>query len=248
MTTPLVSVVIPCRDHGRFLDEAVSSVLAQGVADVEIVVVDDGSTDPFTVALLERYDRPRTRVLRTPPRGPSAARNTGIAESRGAFLLPLDADDRLRPAFLEKTLALLQDDPGVGIVDTEAERFGALSGAWPRPEFRLPHFLLGNTIAPAALFRRADFLRTSGYNPNMAQGWEDFDFWLSLVALGRVARRVPEVLFDYRVRPDSRSARMTRGDWRRCYLQLVRNHPRLYASHPSILPRLGLQALLGRPL
>lgn len=246
MTTPLVSVVTPCRDHGRFLDEAVDSVLAQTLGDVEILVVDDGSTDPFTRQLLDRYDRPRTRVMRTPPRGPSAARNTAIAEARGEYILPLDADDRLRPAFLEKTVARLRDEPRTGIVDTEAERFGDASGPWPRPLFRMPHFLLGNTVAPAALFRRADFARTGGYNPNMSRGWEDFDFWLSLVALGLGVGRVGEVLFDYRVRPGSRSALLTHGDWRRCYLQVVLNHPGLYASHPLILPRLALRTALGR--
>lgn len=244
--TPRVSVVMPCRDHGRYLDEAVDSVLAQTVADVEIVIVDDGSTDPFTVNLLRAYARPRTRVLSTPPRGPSHARNLAIAESRGAFVLPLDADDRIRPTFLEKTLARLQADGRVGMVDTEAERFGDEAGHWPRPPFRMPHFLLGNSVAPAALFRRSDFDRTGGYNPNMVRGWEDFDLWLSFVALGRVAERVPEALFEYRVRADSRSARMTSSDWRLCYLQLLRNHPGLYAAHPSILPRLALRTLAGR--
>jgi glycosyltransferase involved in cell wall biosynthesis len=246
MSTPLVSVVTPCRDHGRFLDEAVDSVLAQSVTDVEILVVDDGSAEPFTRDLLDRYDRPRTRVLRTPPQGPSAARNTGIAQARGTFILPLDADDRLRPTFLERTLVRLQHEARTGMVDTEVERFGEATGPWPRPPFRMPDFLLGNTVAPAALFRRADFERTSGYNGNMSRGWEDFDFWLSLVDLGLSAARVPEVLFEYRVRGGSRSDRMTPGDWRRSYAQLVLNHLRLYAAHPLILPRLAWRFAAGR--
>ena len=187
-------------------------------------------------------------MLRTPPQGTARARNAGIAEATGEFILPLDADDRIRPAFLEKTLAPLRDSEVVGIVDTEAERFGEASGAWARPPFRMPNFLLGNTIAPAALYRRADYRRTRGYNPNMSRGWEDFDFWLSLLELDKVAARVPEVLFDYRIRSESTSHRMTPADWRFCYGRLLRNHPRLYAAHPSILPRLALRFAFGRIL
>jgi hypothetical protein len=71
----------------------------------------------------------------------------------------------------------------------------------------------------------------------MDRGWEDFDLWLSLVELGRSAARVPEALFEYRVRKGSRSDRMTSRDWRRAYARILRNHPRLFARYPQVLPR-----------
>jgi glycosyltransferase involved in cell wall biosynthesis len=243
MPGPRVSVVVPCRDDGAFLDEAVASALAQDL-ELEVVVVDDGSTEPFTRRLLDGYDRPGTRVLRLPAGGVARARNAGIALARGEYVLPLDADDRLLPGFASRTAAILDARPEVGIVETEARLFGERSGPWSRPPFAMPQLLLGNTLLPCSLFRAADFRRTRGYDPGMERGWEDFDFWLSLVELGRIAARVPETLFEYRMRAGSRSHRMTPGDWRRAYARILRNHPRLFARYPQVLPRYLLRMLL----
>src|SRR5690606_16337708 len=89
-----VSVVVTCYDLGRFLDEAVGSVLAQTYRDFEILIVDDGSTDPLTLELLAGYRRPRTTVVRTANHGLPAARNEGIRRTDGEFVCCLDADDR----------------------------------------------------------------------------------------------------------------------------------------------------------
>ena len=87
---PKVSVIIPCYNLGQYLDEAVESVLSQTFQDFEIVIVDDGSTDPATQVLLADYHRPRTRLIRAPHAGVSAARNLAIANSDGAYLCALD--------------------------------------------------------------------------------------------------------------------------------------------------------------
>jgi glycosyltransferase involved in cell wall biosynthesis len=176
-------------------------------------------------------------VLRRPHAGVSHARNAGIAVARGAFILPLDADDRLRPDYAEAAAAVLASRSEVGIVECEAELFGERSGPWLRPRFSMPELLLGNTLLPCSLFRAADFRRTRGYDPGMQGGWEDFDLWLSLVELGLVAARLPETLFEYRVRRGSRSERMTPAHWRRAYARILRNHPGLFARHPLVLPR-----------
>src|ERR1051325_3761742 len=108
---PKVSVIITCYDLGRYLDEAVASVLAQTYQDFEIVIVDDGSTDPATQALLADYRRPKTRVIRPAHKGVMAARNLAIASATGEFLCALDADDRLRPTYFEKAIAKFDADP-----------------------------------------------------------------------------------------------------------------------------------------
>src|SRR5689334_22074802 len=98
-SSPRISVIVPCYNLGAYLAEAVDSVLAQTFQDFEIIVVDDGSDEPETQAIVGGFTRPRTRVLRTAHAGLAAARNLGIAEARGEYLSALDADDRLEPAF-----------------------------------------------------------------------------------------------------------------------------------------------------
>src|SRR5690348_2571583 len=124
-----VSVVIPCFNAGEHLDEAVRSALAQTHADLEVVIMDDGSTDPATRRLLDGAAAwPRTRILRQANAGPSAARNAAIEAATGEFILPLDADDRIEPGYVEQAAAILQSRPEVGIVYCRAMKFGAESG------------------------------------------------------------------------------------------------------------------------
>lgn len=238
MNAPRVSVVIPCRDDGRFLEEALASIAAQTLPAREVLVVDDGSTEAQTRQLFDSWSRSDARLVRLGPVGVSAARNLAIAQARGEFILPLDADDRIAPRYLELAVQPLEREPRVGIVECEAELFGDAFGPWTRPPFRMPHFLLGNSIVPAALFRKTDFERTRGYNPNMVHGWEDFDLWLSFLELGLGVTRLPETLFFYRQRPHSRSRRLGQERRTACaYARILLNHKRLYARHPQILPR-----------
>lgn len=235
---PRVSVVIACYNLGAFLAEAVESVRAQTFRSFEILVVDDASTDDLTKRVLDAQEGAGARVIRSVHGGVARARNRGIRDAAGEFVLTLDADDRIAPQFLEKAGRILDADPNVGIVYSEAEYFGGKSGRWELPPFSLPDFLLGNTIAPCALFRRDDYLKTAGYNPNLIYGWEDFDFWLSLIERGdRKVVRIPELLFFYRWRADSMCRRMQSRHWAYSYARILLNHPRLYARHARVLPR-----------
>lgn len=204
--SPKVSVVVTCYNLGEYLAEAVDSVLAQTLQDVEIVIVDDGSTDAATCAVLAGFERPRTRVLRLPHGGLAAARNAGIAHTNGAYLCALDADDRLAPLFLEKTVRVLDDDPSVTFVSSWLRNFGDETWDWTPDRCDLPTLLWENTVLTAALVRRSAVLAVGGYDEQMpAQGDEDWDLWLTLVTRGHRGAIVPEVLFDYRRRAGSMS-------------------------------------------
>jgi len=234
---PTVSVIMPCYNQGQYIDEAVGSLLAQTYQDFEIIVINDGSTDESTVRLLQTYEKPNLIVFHTENRGPSAARNTGIERARGYYILPLDADDRIAPTFLEKTVPVLDKNPNVGIVYTQAELFGAKTGPFDLPTYHFPNILLGNMIFNTSLYRKSDWEAVGGYNENMVLGWEDYDFWLSILELGRDVVQVPEILYFHREVSNSRSQQMTEAAWVDCYAQIFKNHPTLYTNHLDVIFR-----------
>ena len=203
---PRVSVIVPCFNTGQYLDEAVHSVLNQTEDDVEIIVVDDGSTDPATVSLLAGYRRPRTRVLHMVHAGLAAARNLGIAEATGEYVCALDSDDRLEPSYLAKTTRVLDTDPSVTFVSAWLRTFGDETWEWKPERCDLLALLTEDTVLTAALVRRDAVIAAGGYDEQMpVQGDEDWDLWLTLVERGGRGTILPEILFNYRRRPDSLS-------------------------------------------
>ena len=131
--SPAVSVIIATHNYGRFLAEAIESVQRQTMDDVEIIVVDDGSTDE-TTAVLASVSDPRLRVRRIPKSGVSVARNAGLALARGRFVAFLDADDRWRPTKLERQVAMMEGEPSLGLIFTDLVRFDA-ERVYPRTQF-----------------------------------------------------------------------------------------------------------------
>lgn len=238
-STPVVSVIMPCYNQGQYVDEAVDSVLRQTFQSFEIIVINDGSTDLFTLERLKSFDKPKTRVLHTDNQGVATARNRGIQEARGRYVLPLDADDCITSFYLEKAVPILDSQQDVGIVYGQGELFGEQSGVWNLPDYQFPEILLTNVIFNSALFRRADWQLVGGYRSNMIYGLEDYDFWLYLIEIGRKVVRLPEVVYLYRQRSDSRNhnIQMQFEQHVECYTQLFRNHMKLYADNIDILFR-----------
>lgn len=197
---PMVSVIIPCFNHGQYIDEAVNSVLSQTFQDFEIIIVNDGSIDKYTVNKLKSYNKPKCKVIHIVNKGLSTARNIGIKESSGKYLLPLDADDKIGVKYLEEAVKILDRESEIGIVYCDVEFFGDKTGKWNLPDFSIERILIMNMIICSALFRKTDYLDTNGFNPNMKYGWEDWDFWLSLVEKGKGVYKLPDVHFFYRIK------------------------------------------------
>jgi glycosyltransferase involved in cell wall biosynthesis len=231
--TPTVSVIIPCYNQGQYLDEAVGSVLAQTLQEFEIIVINDGSTEPETISLLQNYSKPTLKVIHTENRGPASARNTGITQAKGKYILPLDADDRIAPTYLEKAVPVLNADPTVGIVYSEAEFFGTEAGKFDLPGFSFPQILLGNMIFNSSLYRRSDWEKVGGYKDHFH--WEDYEFWLSLIELGREVVRLPEVLYFHRQLKSSRGNSLDRQHWLEDYVRLYHAHTELYSQNIRVL-------------
>jgi glycosyltransferase involved in cell wall biosynthesis len=221
-----VSLVIATFNHARFLGDALDSAVAQTLRDVEIVVVDDGSTDD-TPAVLARYGG-RIRVIRQPNRGLAAARNAGLAASRGTYVSFLDADDVLMPTKLAGQAAILDRAPTVGwvycdvLIETVAtgatvpasERFGY--GARMLEGWLFPELIRGNFIPAIAPLARRTVLDAAGGFDEHLTALEDWDLWLRLSLIAE-ARYNPAVLVRYRVHPGGMSedrARMDRNRFR----------------------------------
>ena len=202
---PRVAVVIPCFNLGEYLPEAVESVRVQTRPADEVIIVDDGSTDPATRELLDRYAREGLTVLRTENRGASAARNHGITSCRAEYVLCLDSDDVLAPEFLEQTVAALNNAPDAAVATTHVEFFGDRDGVWETSGYGPTQLLAENCIASASLFRRVSWRDAGGYAD--LDGCQDWDLWLSMIERGWRWTCVPEVLYRYRVRNGSISDR-----------------------------------------
>lgn len=203
-----VSIVIPCRDDGKYLGEALASAKAQTHPDCEIIVVDDHSTDQRTLDLLERLHNAGQPVLRLPDgkRGAAAARNWGIAHADGQYILPLDADDRIAPTYAAKAAAILDARPHTGICYCQAAFFGLKRGQWRLPPYSFRELMLHNMIFISAMFRKKDWTDIGGFDENAELGYEDHIFWLMLAATGVHVHQIQETLFHYRIKPHSRAA------------------------------------------
>lgn len=243
--SPRVSVVVTCFDLGTTLEEALASVECQTLRDFEILVVDDGSRDPETLAVLGRIPEQRARVLRTANRGLPAARNHGVRFARGEYVCCLDADDRLHPEWLAKAVARLDSDPELAFVSHWLRTFGDEESDWQPTDCGFPALLDMNTVNGAALVRRSVWEAVGGQDETLREGCEDWDFWIKLVERGGRGAILPEVLFFYRRRADSMSRSLVGETHLRVYLALIERHAETFARY---LPELWLrrQLDLGR--
>jgi glycosyltransferase involved in cell wall biosynthesis len=187
---PLVSVVIPCYNHARYIEEAIRSVESQEYSNHEIIVVDDGSTDN-TEDIVKKFKN-RTIYLRQENRGTAAARNLGIALARGEFIAFLDADDSWLPGKLQKQMKAIDADPSVGLVacgEFDIDESGKiLGGPWvygnyPNREKLLEALSIGQVIpggSSGILIRKECLLEVGDFDASLKIG-EDWDMWLRII-------------------------------------------------------------------
>lgn len=238
-TVPLVSVVIPCLDMGEPLAEAVESVRLQTYPSIEIVIVDDGSTDPVTLGLIDQFEREGILVIRQSNHGVGAAMNRGLEEASGRYFMPVN-DDLIEPPYIAEAVEALEGREELGVVYSRATMFGTESGPWELPDFEYGAELLWNLIFSTSLFRLEDWRDVGGYDEVM-RGREDHDFVLRVLGLGRTVHRLDGVYFHYRRGRASVNDRLHAPSARPllidAYARMFRNNTELYRQHADAYMR-----------
>ncbi|WP_165009115.1 glycosyltransferase family 2 protein [Neisseria yangbaofengii] len=204
--TPLVTVMIPYYNCGKYIAETLESVDSQHYPNLEIVVVDDGSNTTEATQLdniLKNY--PHIHLIRQDNKGLSAARNAASRIAKGSYYLFLDADDLILPDYISECVAVLEGRPDCKLVYPQTEFFDAQTGLWKLPPYKnLKKLLEGNHIPAIALHRAEDFHRLGGFDENL-KSHEDWDLWIRMLEYGGEAHQIDRILFRYRRRQDQSS-------------------------------------------
>ena len=209
-----ISVVIPVRNGEKYLAQAIESVLAQTHRHLELLIIDNGSTDR-SVEIMTHYARKdeRIRVLCRPDRGVAAAANRGLEEASGEWVARLDCDDIFLPEKLEKQIAFIRKNPDARIVGTlgyfinETGRvIGLVSIDGPFTKAKFEEIVIrGETvffIHSSTLMHRTTMLDIGGYREQFAQA-EDVDLWIRMAEKGHLLLKIPEPLIKYRIHRES---------------------------------------------
>ena len=223
---PRVAVVVPCFNDGETLPATLASLEAQ--EPHELVVVDDGSTDPATLAVLAQLAEDGMRIVRRENGGLSAARMTGVEATESPYVLPLDADDELLPGALAALADALDASPQAALAWGDIDVWGELEARLAVARSLDPWLLTYlNDVPVASLVRRTALLEAGGWC--MGSGYEDWDLWLALAERGFTGVHVPRPTLRYR----RRSGRMLDDCTPRhgeLYAKLRSRHPELFAA------------------
>ncbi len=226
-----VSIIVSCYNQAQYLDECLQSVLEQTYADWECIIVNDGSPDNTEeVAKKWVLKDKRFKYLYKENGGVSSARNAGISIAESEWVLPLDADNKLNSKYLE--LAEKCFDEGCTIIYSEAMLFGVKNGLWKLPKFDYKQFLLSNCIDTLAFFKKELWEKCGGYDENMSDGLEDWEFWIHILSMEKKPKvyKMDYVGFYYRVKKNSRNTALNNSEEKlhKAYNYVYQKHQKLY--------------------
>lgn len=231
-TIQAVTVVIPCYNDGTFIMDALNSILRQTLLPERIIIIDDGSRSE-TLAVLKSIENNIVEVVYQTNQGVCTARNNGIGKATSSYILTLDADDIFEPTFLEKAKHILDSDIKVGVVCCYYKEFGKykVSENIIKPQGKtVEDFLIKNNGVGNALFRRKCWEDVNGYDVSFDKGYEDWDFWLSVLSKGWQMRIIQEPLFNYRKKINSRDTTALAQFDKDLKMKIFQKHRRVYEA------------------
>lgn len=193
----MISIIIPVYNHQDYLADAIDSALGQTVP-CEVICVDDGSTDN-SVAIADSY-KDRIKVIHQTNRGLPSARNTGIMNANGEYILPLDSDDILQDNAIERLEQAIKQT-GADVIAPSFKCFGmSQADVILMPNPTINDFRTANRIAYCAAVKKSALLEVGGYSAKMVYGYEDYHLWITLLRLGKRFVTLPDKLMLYRTK------------------------------------------------
>lgn len=225
-----VSVVIPVYNAGEFLLETIESVNQQTYKFVELIIVNNCSTEDKTVKLLKQLSA-NYKVVESSVKGLAQARNDGIKVASGKYILPLDADDLIKPSFIANCVELFDKYPDLTLVRTNVELFGAKKGGIEFEDYSYAKLLARNLMVASSMFKKADWHRVGGYDNNFLVCFEDWEFWINLLKDGGKVGTISEKLFNYRIRRGSMMHSLKMNNLKKARKQIWEKHKAQYALH-----------------
>ncbi len=194
-----VSIIIPCYNKEKYVKEAIESALNQTYKNIEIVCIDDASTDNSRVVLKEITEKYNNIVLIEEDKniGVCRARNKAIEISSGEYILPLDADDTIEPTYVEKAIDIFNKNPNVDIIYSRVRHLITKKEMFKPNDTN--NLLLDNYITCSSVFKKSDFQKVGGYDIAFSEiGCEDWDLYLNFLKNGLKFYQIDEILFNYR--------------------------------------------------
>lgn len=192
----MFSIIIPVYNGGEWLEDAIKSALSQPMS--EVIVVNDGSTDN-SLEIAQRYP---VKIINQVNKGLASARNTGIMNATGTWILPLDADDILLHNCVEKIMETIANT-NADIIGLSFQEFGLSYRQVILGNPTLEEFKTANRIGYCSAIRKSALLEVGGYNPKMVWGAEDLDLWFDLLKRGKKLITIPEIVWMYRTKESS---------------------------------------------
>ncbi len=232
---PKVSIIIPCFNSAEYLLDTLESVQNQTYCNWECIVMDDGSLDN-TKQIVTNFCLKDSRFcyLYQDNQGPSVARNNAICHSSGYYILPLDSDDTISPSYIEKAVDCLETTPKIKLVYCLSDTLGIPNSIIHNDPYCYEDILWENMIHVSSVFRRSDFDKTKGYNPNMREGFEDWDYYLSFLSPNDHVHLIEEPLLHVRTNIGSRNHNAL-NNIQKLTQQLFENHKELYEPYVNDL-------------
>tara|TARA_R110002050_G_scaffold74772_4_gene160151 strand:+ start:54587 stop:55426 length:840 start_codon:yes stop_codon:yes gene_type:complete len=228
---PLVSVVIPCYNDAQFIEQTIDCVLNQTYKNIEIIVVDDGS-NLEDKRVLKNIKPKITKLITQENLGQSAARNKGVHEAKGDYILVLDSDDYFESTFCKKAIKVFFNNKEVKLITSLVNRMvdDKIVDVFKPRGGKIEQFILNNQLTGSCVFMKSDFNAVNGYDEKMNKGFEDWEFYIRVLKAGGVAHIINEPLFFYRLRANSTTSKANRIKYDLLnYIYL--KHKELYVSH-----------------